>query len=102
MQKYYYYTRDDMILRDHLATDRTVLANERTFLAYIRTSLSITVAGASFIKFFDVPLVHLLGYVFIPLGLFIGIVGMKRFYKVSKRLKHLAEFESVDLEEANR
>ena len=34
-----------LILRDHLAADRTVLANERTFLAYIRTTLTLFVAG---------------------------------------------------------
>ena len=39
---------DQLILRDHLAADRTILANERTFLAYIRTALTLFVAGLSF------------------------------------------------------
>lgn len=43
----------DTYLRDPLAADRTVLANERTLLAYVRTSLTLLVAGATFIKFFD-------------------------------------------------
>jgi hypothetical protein len=37
---------NDMILRDHLAYDRTVLANERTLLAYIRTSIALFTMGA--------------------------------------------------------
>ena len=37
----------DMILRDHLAYDRTVLANERTFLSYMRTSIALFAAGGT-------------------------------------------------------
>ncbi|MBL8031437.1 MAG: DUF202 domain-containing protein, partial [Candidatus Doudnabacteria bacterium] len=36
-----------LILRDHLAVDRTRLAVERAFLAYIRTGLTFLVAGVS-------------------------------------------------------
>jgi len=43
--------KGQLILRDHLAADRTILANERTFLAYIRTALTLFVAGLSFIHF---------------------------------------------------
>jgi putative membrane protein len=83
-----------MILRDHLATDRTVLANERTVLAYIRTALSLIVSGASFIKFSETPLVQVIGYFFIPLGAYIGIKGLKNYMNVSKRLAHLQVFNS--------
>ncbi len=83
-----------MILRDHLATDRTVLANERTFLAYIRTALSLIVSGASFIKFSETHIVQFFGYFFIPLGLYITIVGTKKYLNVGRRLKHLSEFKS--------
>ena len=96
MKKYICYNREDMILRDHLATDRTVLANERTFLAYLRTALSLIVSGASFIKFSDTPFVQYIGYFFIPLGAYIGFWGTKNYLKVNQRLSHLQLFESED------
>ena len=42
-EPYEKYPKEDLILRDWLAADRTELANERTFLAYIRTALAIIV-----------------------------------------------------------
>ena len=35
------FTAEELILRDHLALDRTRLANERTLLAYLRTALML-------------------------------------------------------------
>ena len=43
----------DLILRDRLAIDRTVLANERTLLAYIRTALTLFLVGISFVHLPD-------------------------------------------------
>lgn len=86
MKNIYSFKKEEMILRDFLATDRTMLANERTFLAYVRTALSLIVAGSSFIKFFDIILINILGYVFIPFGAIILIVGIIRFIKVNNRL----------------
>ena len=55
MEKTNYYAeyKDEMILRDVLAIDRTILANERTFLSYIRAFLNFIIGGISFIKLFD-------------------------------------------------
>lgn len=39
---------DEMILRDHLAHERTVLANERTFLAYVGTAIALLAGGGTF------------------------------------------------------
>jgi len=79
-----------LILRDHLAIDRTVLANERTFLAYIRTALTLFVVGASLIKFFDSPTATVLGWIFIPIGLVVLAFGISR-YRHMKALIHKAE-----------
>ena len=89
MKKYYCYNKEEMILRDHLATDRTTLANERTLLAYIRTSLSLIVSGASFIKFFEIILINILGYAFIPLGFYVGIIGLRKYSNIRNRLNHI-------------
>jgi hypothetical protein len=44
------FKREEMILRDWLALDRTVLANKRTFLAYGRTSIALFALGIAFVK----------------------------------------------------
>lgn len=82
------YNRDtsDLILRDLLALDRTILANERTLLAWIRTSLSVIVAGVGFIKFFEMKIIAAIGYVLIPLGVIIFIVGVYRFIRLQRKL----------------
>ena len=37
----------DLILREKLALQRTILANQSTFLAFLRTSMYFSVAGLS-------------------------------------------------------
>ena len=80
------FTEEDLILRDHLAFDRTVLANERTFLAYVRTALALLVVGGSFVKFLDSFATHAIGCVFIALGVGVFVLGMWRFRVVQRRL----------------
>ncbi len=87
------FNRDQLILRDVLAADRTILANERTFLAYIRTALTFFVAGVTFIKFFDHILIEIVGYIFIPLGLIILIIGFIRYIKMYRVLSILHQKE---------
>lgn len=41
---------DELILRDELALDRTLLASERTMLSYIRTALGLVIVGGTVIK----------------------------------------------------
>lgn len=61
----YNFDKEQMILRDFLAADRTLLANERTLLAYIRTGISLLVVAISLIKLFDGIIPDILGIIFI-------------------------------------
>lgn len=80
------FTREDFILRDYLAADRTILANERTYLAYMRTAFTAFILGASFIKFFPESFfITYLGWMAILLGFVTLGFGMVR-YKQIKRL----------------
>lgn len=79
-----------LILRDFLAIDRTVLANERTFLAYNRTALTLIAVGASFIKFFESAAFEAVGWAFLPVGVFTFAYGLYRYRKVGA-LIHAAE-----------
>lgn len=85
------FQKENFILRDYLAADRTILSNERTFLSYLRTALTSFVVGASFIKFFDGDIVFFtLGWLFIPLGMCSALFGVIR-YRQMKRLILQAE-----------
>ena len=79
--------KERLFLRDHLAAQRTILANERTFLSYIRTALTLLVAGVSFIKFFGSVVIQVLGWILIPLGLFTLVKGIISFRKMARRLE---------------
>jgi len=67
--------KEELILRDCLTIDRTILANERTFLAYIRTALALFVAGMSF-KFIDSLPMTIGGCVMVPVGVVVLVIGV--------------------------
>ena len=71
-----------LTLRDYLAVDRTILANQNTFLAYIRTALTLFVVGLTFVKFFDQPVIAIIGWAFVPIGVVTFVVGFLRYNKL--------------------
>ena len=89
MEKTNYYAeyKDEMILRDVLAIDRTILANERTFLSYIRAFLNFIIGGISFIKLFDSNFIKVIGILSIFLFFIILTIGFKRYLNIKKDLK---------------
>ena len=78
--------RDDLIVRDILAADRTVLANERTLLAYIRTAIALIATGAGVIHLFGIGLADIAGASLIALGVVVLGWGARRFITVRHRL----------------
>lgn len=97
---------EDLILRDRLAADRTVLANERTFLAYLRTAFAFAVGGASLVHFVDRGWAVAAGGAMVPLGAGLLAWGLHRFLTERRRLAPLrravATFPSEDLEHSER
>ena len=87
------FSREDLILRDFLANDRTLLANERTLLAYIRTALAIMVTGVSLMHFFDWALMWEVGLGLIPVGLIILGLGIHRYLRIRS---HIRQIERTD------
>jgi putative membrane protein len=81
--------REELILRDYLATDRTILANERTFLAYIRTALAFFLSGISLVKFFGALLFEIIGWVLIPLGAMTCVIGLMRYLKMNRLVRRI-------------
>ena len=80
------FDRADLILRDELAIDRTILANERTLLAYIRTALAFTVTGVGIMKFLDGATVAVFGSCAIAFAIGITALGIVRYQHISRRI----------------
>jgi len=85
----YNFEKEEMILRDFLAADRTVLANERTLLSYIRTGISLIVVGISLIKLFDDIFTYILGVIFMIASVFQIIIGIIRYKKMNKKIENV-------------
>ena len=78
---------DEMILRDHLAFDRTVLANERTLLAYARTAIALYIAGGTLLKLLRAEVAMLLlGSMLIVLGTVLLGFGAWRYSEVRRHI----------------
>jgi len=77
-------------LREHLAAARSILANERTFLAYQRTALTQLAVAATFIRFFDHPVLTVLGWLLVPASVVTMALGLVR-YRRMKGLIHQLE-----------
>jgi len=78
---------EPLILRDHLALDRTKLANERTLLAYLRTAIMLLVSAVTVLKLLhDDHTMVVLGWVLLPLGLGVGVIGAVQFFRTRQTI----------------
>ncbi len=84
------FQQEEMILRDFLAADRTMLANERTFLSYTRTALAFVIGGASLIHFLDGMLADAGGVVMIAAGAGALGFGVQRYRWYKRRISVLS------------
>lgn len=81
---------DDLILRDELAIDRTLLANERTLLAYLRSGVALLIAGVSIIHFSrEGGWFWSVGIACMPIGIITGLVGVVRFQKMNQAISRV-------------
>jgi len=76
----------ELILRDELAIDRTLLANERTLLAYLRSGVALLIAGVSIIHFAEKSWFQVVGIACIPGGVITGLIGVVRHRKMSRSI----------------
>ena len=84
----------DLILREKLALQRTILANQSTFLSFLRTSMYFLMAGLSLTN-----LLLIENGLFIEIGLFVAsfiifVLGTFNFFKHRKSIlenkKHIS------------
>ncbi len=76
----------NLILRDELAIDRTLLANERTLMAYLRSGVSLLIAGVSIIHFAQENWFQAVGIACIPAGIITGLIGLARHRKMNRAI----------------
>ncbi|WP_147565269.1 DUF202 domain-containing protein [Clostridium tyrobutyricum] len=88
-KRVYKFNKDEMILRDFLAVDRTLLANERTLLAYIRTGVSLIAVAITLIKLFDTTFTYLVGIIFAVLGISGMVFGVYRYKNINDKMKNM-------------
>ena len=93
----------ELILRDHLALERTKLANERTLFAYIRMALYLLTVGVGIFQVESISRLHGLAWVCIMAGIILFFLGFVRFGQMRKHLKQYTktcrEAESKSLQE---
>lgn len=92
---------DENLIREHLALERTKLANERTLLSYIRSSLYLFIGGLAILQVKEYSHVQWLGY----LSLFICIVfisiGIYRYIHLNRKLRKLLQPQVEEKSEEN-
>lgn len=85
----------DMILRDHLAYDRTKFALLRTFLAIERTALGLLASGAGLIITKSSATLVTIGYVLLVVAAAVFVAGGVYAARAKKRLDGLRDSSSM-------
>ena len=92
----------DLILREKLALERTVLANQSTFLSFLRTSLYFLVAGISINNLTATVYGNVIEIVFIVISLSVLFTGILNYFKQKKRITtaqiHIGDYKMEYLE----
>ena len=78
------FQREELILRDELAIDRTILANERTVLSYYRSALTLVIVGVTFLHFAEKGYLVYIGTACIPFGVGVGVFGYRRYRRMNR------------------
>ncbi|MCM4165371.1 MULTISPECIES: DUF202 domain-containing protein [unclassified Arenibacter] len=84
-----YQRKEEIILRDHLAMERTKLANERTLLSYIRASLYLLLGGIGLLGLKDFQDLKIIGYVSLSCSVLLLIIGIFRYTQLKRHLKQV-------------
>jgi putative membrane protein len=92
----------DLVLREKLAIERTVMANQRTFLSFLRTSLYFFIAGLSISEFMKLENESIIVVVFVALAFLLFITGIVTFYiqkkKIARSRLHIGNYK-IELDE---
>lgn len=82
---------DEKLIREHLALERTKLANERTILSYIRASLYLLIGGLALIQIKEYEHIKWIGYLSLFICVLFITIGIWRYIVLDKKLKKLLQ-----------
>lgn len=92
----------DLILREKLALQRTILANQTTILAFLRTSMYFLLAGLSMKNLLQVENSVVFQIAFYCISFFILLMGVLNYVRQNKKIKqseiHIGDFKTEYLE----
>ncbi|MGY5846524.1 DUF202 domain-containing protein [Salegentibacter sp. HM20] len=80
---------DESIIREHLALERTKLANERTLLSYTQAALYFLLGGLALIQLKEYQEMHYIGYLALVFSVLFVTVGIWRFIVLKNKMKDL-------------
>lgn len=87
----------DLILREKLALQRTVLANQSTFLAFLRTAMYFLIAGLSLRNLLKVENSFLIEIALFVISFVIFLLGTLNYFKhkksISENKKHIGDYQ---------
>ncbi|GAB2475776.1 DUF202 domain-containing protein [Algoriphagus taiwanensis] len=93
----------DLILRENLAIQRTVLANQTTFLSFLRTSMYFLVAGLSIRNLLEMENGLAYQVLFYSISVLIFVYGLINYIRQRKKIqeskKHIGDYKLEYLSE---
>ncbi len=82
-------TIDEKLIREHLALERTKLANERTLLSYTQAALYFLLGGLALVQLKEYEELIYIGYLALIFSVLFVTVGIWRFFVLRKKMKKL-------------
>ena len=98
---YLRFDANNLILRDELAIDRTLLANERTLMAYLRSGVALLIAGVSIMHFSSEGWFWMVGLACIPTGMITSVIGVARYRKMNRRIALVRNRSKTETRQSN-
>lgn len=87
----------DLILRERLALQRTVLANQSTFLAFLRTAMYFLIAGLSLKNLLKIENSTVIEIALFTASAIIFIIEIFNYFKHKKTIlenkKHIGDYQ---------
>lgn len=87
----------DLILRERLALQRTILANQSTFLAFLRTSMYFFIAGLSLESLLKIDNSFIIEWFLFTSSFGIFCIGIFNYFKHKKMIhdneKHIGDYK---------
>lgn len=80
---------DENLIREHLALERTKLANERTLLSYTQAALYFLLGGLTLLQLQEYQDLWFIGYLALVFSGIFLTVGVWRFLVLKRKMKRL-------------